>query len=301
MTDPKRIPNKLRRPFIWRKRDLKSPESVKLAPDLETTQRTERPWYRPTILKTAAVALGVLVVIPPHAHGQFGFDTAAILAAVSKMQSLMNTYMAKPLQTINEYEQSTAKYEQEVMYPIASINQAKTSVSQFEGQFSQISNMFHVNVSSATLPQSKSLESVLLSRNAANVPNISSQFHSVYGVVMAQNSASPQTRTMTDMTDAQAQDAMKRAVAIDALADAELAQADQLGQQISTAAPGSAPILEAEADIWVVRANAYTQSALAELMRTRAIDLANQSKAAKVGAANGTSTNGLINGSLTNR
>jgi len=65
--------------------------------------------------------------------------------------------------------------------------------------------------------------------------------------------------------------------------------------------PGSAPILEAEADIWVVRANAYTQSALAELMRTRGIDLANQSKTAKLGAANGTSTNGLVTGALTNR
>jgi hypothetical protein len=51
----------------------------------------------------------------------------------------------------------------------------------------------------------------------------------------------------------------------------------------------------------VVRANAYTQSALAELMRTRGIDLANQSKTAKLGAANGTSTNGLVTGALTNR
>jgi hypothetical protein len=161
--------------------------------------------------------------------------------------------------------------------------------------------MFHISVSSATLPQSQGLESLLLSRNTGSVPTISSQFQSVYGVVMLQNSASPQTRTMTDMTDAQAQDAMKRAVAIDALADAELAEADQMGQQISMAAPGSAPILEAEADIWVVRANAYTQSALAELMRTRGIDLANQSKTAKLGAANSTSTNGLVTGALTNR
>src|ERR1051325_2611574 len=165
MTDPKRSSNKLRKPFIWRKRDRQSPESFKLVPDLETTQRPERPWYRPTILKTAAVALGILIIIPPHAHGQFGLDTAAILAALSKMQSLMNTYMAKPLQTINQYEQTTAKYEQEVMYPIASINQAKNSVSQFEGQFGQINNMFHVNISSATLPQSQNLESLLLSHN----------------------------------------------------------------------------------------------------------------------------------------
>jgi hypothetical protein len=301
MTDPKKNPTKSRKPFFRREPEPNVLDPMKQMASSEARQHSDRPWYRPTVLKGAAIGLGLLVIIPNRAHGQFGLDTAAILAALSKMQSLMNTYMATPLKTINQYEQTTATYEQEVMYPIASINQAKSSVSRFEGQFSQVSNMFHVNVSSATLPQSQRLESLLLSRNTGSVSTISSQFQSVYGVVMSQNSASPQTRTMTDMTDAQAQDAMKRAVAIDALADAELAEADQMGQQISTAAPGSAPILEAEADIWVVRANAYTQSALAELMRTRGIDLANQSKAAKLGAANGTSTNGLVTGSLTSR
>jgi hypothetical protein len=301
MTDPKKNPTKSRKPFFRREPEPNVLDPMKQMAASEARQHSERPWYRPTLLKAAAIGFGLLVIIPNRAHGQFGLDTAAILAALSKMQSLMNTYMATPLKTISQYEQTTAKYEQEVMYPIASINQAKSSVRQFEGQFNQVSNMFHVNVSSATLPQSQGLESLLLSRNTGSVFTISSQFQSVYGVVMSQNSASPQTRTMTDMTDAQAQDAMKRAVAIDALADAELAEADQMGQQISTAAPGSAPILEAEADIWVVRANAYTQSALAELMRTRGIDLANQSKTAKLGAANGTSTNGLVTGSLTSR
>jgi hypothetical protein len=158
-----------------------------------------------------------------------------------------------------------------------------------------------VNVSSATLPQSSNLESLLLSRNAGNVESVSTQFQSVYGGVMQQNAASPAVRTITDMTDAQAQDAMKRAIEIDALADAELKEADQMGQQITAAAPGSAPILEAEADVWVVRANAYTQAALAELMRTRGIDLANQSAITKLATTNNTSNNGLINGALTNR
>jgi hypothetical protein len=172
---------------------------------------------------------------------------------------------------------------------------------QFENQFNQVSGMFHVNVSSATLPQSQNLETLLLSRSAANVPTITGRFQNVYGVLMAPNAASPQMRTMTDMTDAQAQDAMKRAIEIDALADAELSEANQMGQQISQAAPGSAEILEAEADVWVVRANAYTQAALAELMRTRGIDLANQSKASKLATADNASNNGLINGALTNR
>ena len=300
MTDPKKNPNKRRRSFFWRRRPQLPLEPPKAA-SLEDGSSAVQPWYRPTLLKVSVVVLGVLAILPTHANGQFGIDTAAILAALSKMQSLMNTYIAAPLRTINQYEQSTAKYEQEVMYPLTAINQAKTSVIQFENQFSQVSGMFRVNVSSATLPQSQNLEALLLSRNASNVPTLSGQFQNVYGVVMPQNAASPQMRTMTDMTDAQAQDAMKRAIEIDALADAELNEANQMGQQISQAAPGSAEILEAEADVWVVRANAYTQAALAELMRTRGIDLANQSKASKLATIDNTNNNGLINGALTNR
>ena len=301
MTDPKKNPNKRRKLFFWRRKALLVPELPKPMYGTEEAQREAPRWYRPSLLKVAVVALALAAILPTRANGQFGVDVAAILAALSQMQSLMNTYIVAPLKTINQVEQSVANYEQEVMYPLAAINQAKNSVIQFESQFSQIGNLFHVNVASATLPQSQNLETLLLSRNAGNVPSLSGQFQSVYGVVMPPNAASPQMRTMTDMTDAQALDAMKRAIEIDALADAELTEADQMGQQISQAAPGSAPILEAEADVWMVRANAYTQAALAELMRTRGIDLANQSAISKLATTDNTTNNGLINGALTNR
>jgi energy-converting hydrogenase Eha subunit A len=301
MADTNTEMNKMRKPFFWRRREPIAAEAVRLVPSIETDQPKNHPWYRTTVWKAVAVLAIALMLLPGRAHGQFGIDLAAIMAALSKVESLMNTYVAAPLKTINQTQQTVAKYEQEVVYPIAAINQARNSVTQFENQFGQVTNMFKVNVSSATLPQSQNLESLLLSRNTANIPTVSPQFQNVYGVVMPQNAASPQIRNMTDMTDAQAQDAMKRAIQIDALADAELAEADQMGQQISAAAPGSAPILEAEADVWVVRANAYTQAALAELMRTRGIDIANQSKMSKLAAADSTGSNGLINGSLTNR
>lgn len=302
MEDSRHHPIKQRRSlFWWRKPCVGSAQGIDTLSDDPIPEEKSTRWYRPSFLKVTIVALAVLAILPSRANGQFGIDTAAILAALSKMQSLMNTFIATPLKTINQYEQSVASYEQEVMYPLTAINQAKSSVTQFESEFNNVSSMFRVNVSSATLPQSQSLESLLLSRNAANVPNLSGQFQNVYGVVMAQNTASPQVRAMTDMTDAQAQDAMKRAIEIDALSDAELNEASQMGQQISQAAPGSAPILEAEADVWVVRANAYTQAALAELMRTRGIDLANQSEAAKLATSDNTNNNGLINGALTSR
>jgi hypothetical protein len=301
MADTNNKTSKVRKPFFWRRREPIAAETVRLAPAIEADQPKDHPWWRPTVWKAAALAVVTLMLLPGRANGQFGIDIAAIMAALSKVESLMSTYVAAPLKTINQTQQTVAKYEQEVVYPIAAINQARNSVTQFENQFSSVSNLFKGNVSSATLPQSQNLESILLSRNASNLSTVSPQFQNVYGVVMAQNAASPQIRNMTDMTDAQAQDAMKRAIQIDALADAELAEADKMGQQISTATPGSAPILEAEADVWVVRANAYTQSALAELMRTRGIDIANQSKLSKLAATDSTNSNSLINGVLTNR
>jgi len=248
--------NKLRKPFFWRRREPNAAETVLLASAIEADQPKDHPWWRPTVWKAVALAVVALMLLPGRANGQFGIDIAAIMAALSKVESLMSTYVAAPLKTINQAQQTVAKYEQEVIYPIAAINQARNSVTQFESQFSQVSNLFKGNVSSATLPQSQALESILLSRNAGSLSTVSPQFQNVYGVVMAQNAASLQIRNMTDMTDAQAQDAMKRAIQIDALADAELAEADKMGQQISAAAPGSAPILEAETDVWVVRANA---------------------------------------------
>jgi hypothetical protein len=301
MTDPKKNPNKQRRSFFWLRRPMPAPNMERLTNQPEPILRDTQRWHRPTLLKGAVFALAVVAVLPKSANGQFGIDTAAILAALSKMQSMMSTFIAAPLRTINQYEQSIVKYEQEVMYPLTAINQAKNSVAQFENHFNQVNGLFRINVASATLPQAQSLEALLLSRSAVNVASVSGQFQNVYGVVMQQNAASPQVRSMTDMTDAEAQDAMKRAIEIDALADAELNEANQMGQQISQAAPGSAPILEAEADVWVVRANAYTQAALAELMRTRGMDLANQSARAKLATTDNTANNDLINGALTKR
>jgi hypothetical protein len=93
---------------------------------------------------------------------------------------------------------------------------------------------------------------------------------------------------MIDMSDAAALAAMKRAIAIDSLADLELQAASQINQSVQNAAPGSAPIIEAQAAAWLIRANAYTQAATADLMRLRAIGLANASADIKMGATNTT-------------
>jgi hypothetical protein len=65
-------------------------------------------------------------------------------------------------------------------------------------------------------------------------------------------------------------------MAIDDIADRELAAADQMMSALSSTAPGTAEMIGAQAGAWVVRSQAYTQQALAEMMRLRAIELAGQ-------------------------
>ena len=271
-------------------------QSMHAGPSVEPFWTRHRLWG-----KGAAAVFALFLLAPRPAHGQLGIDLVAVLAFLQQMQSMMRQYIAAPLQTINTAEQSLNSYYHEVVYPQNAITHAQNAVLQNENQFHQISGLSNVSISSATLPQSQSLESVLLSRNPSNVTSVGTQFQSVYGPVMPVSTASSQVRAMADTTDAQAQDAMKRAVEIDALSDAELAQADKLGQQIATAAPGSAPILEAEADACLIRANAYTMSALAELTRTRSIDIANQSEKLKIGTTQTTATSGYIGSALTSK
>ena len=53
--------------------------------------------------------------------------------------------------------------------------------------------------------------------------------------------------------------------------------AQKLNEQIAASAPGTAPILDAEASAWVIQANAYTQMGMAELLRVNSANLSNRS------------------------
>jgi hypothetical protein len=178
------------------------------------------------------------------------------------------------------------------------INQAKAVVGALQGIFNQIRGLGQIPISSATLPDTRQLEQTLLSGNAGLVNALNPQYTAVYSAVPPPSDASPEVRDLIDMADAAAQAAMKRAIQIDAIADLELQAADRIMQEVQNAAPGSAPILEAGAAAWLVRANAYTQAALTELMRLRAIDLATAGAEMKLDAQRGVRLRGNVTESL---
>jgi hypothetical protein len=235
-----------------------------------------RRFLRNTLASVLAVAI-VVLMLPSKARSQLGLDPccAIISAGLSTISNLLSNVVAKPIAAIQQIEQQAANFEQQVVYPVTAINQAKAVAVQAQGQFTQMRQIFQTSVSSATLTVPRQLEQNLLSRNPGTVSQVNSNYAALYGSVMPAPDAPQPIRDLVDMSDAEAQAAMKKAIEIDALADLELQAAEQINQQLQSAAPGSAAILEAQTSAWLVRAHAYTQSAIAELVRVRSIDLAN--------------------------
>ncbi len=239
-----------------------------------------------------ALLLVIALVAPPPVHGQFGLDIGAIVAAINAIGSAISNVIGPGLSAINSalgilnnVMSKILQFFETVVYPQASITRAQGLVGILANVYTQILGITHINVASATLPVPQQLEQVLLSRNPNNVPSVSASYQQLYQPVPNANNADPNMRNLIDMTDAESQDAMKRSIEIDAIADVEMQAASVLNQNLQQAAPGTAPMIEAEAAAWLVRANAYTQSALGELIRIRGIDLADKSGSLKFNAS----------------
>lgn len=222
-------------------------------------------------------------LVPQRAHGQFGIDLAVIVAGLQKVSSLLSSAVASPLAKIQTLQADEQKFQQTVMYPIQAINSAKALASSFMAPINEVRSLMNINLASATMALPRQLESQILSGNPNNINTLSATYTQVYGPLPSQNAAPPAVRAAIDMSDAQAQDAMKKAIQLDALAARELEIAASLNQQIAQSSPGNAPILDAEASAWILQGNAYSQSAMAALLRVRSVQLSNASSAAKSG------------------
>jgi hypothetical protein len=242
-------------------------------------------WSRLHTVLLALVLLLSSLVAPRKVQGQLPSPCCALLAeGLGTINVTLGSVIAAGLGAINVILTNTNTFLQTTVWPTQAIAQAFGMAGQIQGFYAQIRAILRLPIGNATLPNPKQLESILLSRSPAQIQSTTGSYASVYNVVPTPQNASPAVRDLIDMTDAVAQDAMERAIAIDAITDQELSAADQINSNVLTAAPGTAPIIEALADALLVRANAYTQSALSDLMRVRAIDLANNGAHLKLGS-----------------
>jgi len=246
-------------------------------------------WVWEHRLRVAVLALVLVMLEPQQVKSQILNPCCAVLAAgLITISSTLSNVVGGGLNSILAVDRAILNFEQTVVWPIAQITQAQSLVGRTQGTFLAIQNVTRIPVNSATLPGPQQLERNLLSADSNQIGLTGASYSTVYGPVPDVTAASQDVRNRIDMSDAAAQAAMKRAIAIDNLADLEIQAANQINQTLQAAAPGSAPIIEAQADAWLVRANAYTQAAIADLMRVRAIDLADAGADIKSGATNTT-------------
>src|SRR6266850_5748526 len=264
--------------------------------------RTLSGWLGARKLALVALLIVVLVIPQPSQSQIIPSPCCAILSAgLSSVAGAISNVVGGALNAINTTMTSIESFQRAVVWPQNLINQAKAVVGSVQATFNQIRALGQISVASATLPNTQQLEQTLLSGNSGLMTSVGAQYAAVYSAVPLPTDASPQVRVLIDMTDAAAQAAMKKAMAIDAIADLEMQAADRIIQEVQAAAPGSAPIVEAGAAAWLVRSNAYTQAALTELMRLRAVDLANGAAELKIDAQQGSNLRESINGSLRRR
>src|ERR1041384_6479060 len=251
-------------------------------------------WHERT--KAIALLLMLVLVAPQPAKGQF-IDWAAVVAAINAIGTAINNVIGSGLQAINSalgavnnILNTINNFFQNQIYPQAAINRARGVVGTVQGIYNAIRSLVNLNVASATLANPRQLETVLLSRNPGNIGQVPGRFTTVYQTIPPPTDAPPAVRDLIDMTDATAQAAFKKAIAIDAAADQLMDASDQLAAELGQAAPGTAPMIEAASAASVVKAHALTQSAMAELFRFRALDMANSGAGLKFNANHASDT-----------
>lgn len=226
---------------------------------------------------------GVLVaalVAPPPAQAQ------SLWGSINSVLNVINGAIKNALNSIQSIQTSIRDFHQKFTWPLSLINQAKALVTQMVNQYRALmQSIFDLDLRSATLPNPKALEDIMRNRQTNDFANLSASFRNLYGSLPAATAAGPPDRLLMDMDDAMTLSTLKMLKASDAAADLTLQAANDLENEASQAAPGSAPFLTASATVASIQSQALTQKMLAAELRQEAARLAHENTLRKQGAA----------------
>lgn len=267
-------------------------------PQILRSMRGLTSWAWTQRSKLLVLLLLITLVAPQPTKGQFlPIDMAAIVSAIGAISTAITNVIGAGLRDIsgalnavNGVLNAIQSFFQNTVYPLDAINRARGVVGAVQGFYNAIRGLVNLNVASATLANPRQLEAILLSRNAGSIAQVANRFTTVYQAIPPATDAPAPVRDLIDMTDATAQAALKKAIAIDAASDQLMDASDQLAAELAVAAPGTAPMIEAQSAAMLVKAHALTQSAMAELFRIRAIDMANTGASLKFNANHASDT-----------
>lgn len=238
------------------------------------------------------LALVVALALPSRAH-------AGILDIFDEIFGTIQNDMGSALSEINQMTYQMQRLYQQSLWPLALLNQARGFVSNSITSYrSYMAQVFSLKSSSATLASPQQLETILHSRQSAQIPALQASFVANYGTVSPVNTASPQDRVLMDIDDALGQETLKTTLISDQGQDVILAAANQMENQAAVGTPGATPFMTAQAQVANLRCQAFMQKMLAADLRQEAGRIAHDNVLAKRKAAAVGAINNLVTGAL---
>jgi hypothetical protein len=235
---------------------------------------------RSTIAVLLVMLIGFGLVAPPQAKAQIGaLGVAAAAAAVvglitNTIGALFGTANGL-LGSISNFLQALANLWQNIVYPIALINQSRMLVTQLITQFRGLITAIHnINVRSATLPNPSALEAIMRNGLIADFGQLNQTYRTTYQQLPPVTDIDPGDRQRVDMSDALAMDTLKTLKASDDIVNQTLQASQIIEDEAAEAAPGSAAYLTGAGIVAAVENQAMMQRMLAAELREEAAMLA---------------------------
>src|SRR5579859_4308458 len=220
------------------------------------------------------MAVITLCLIPSNTRAQGIGDILLLLHTIT---STLQGPIGDALSEIRKVSAAVNNFRQQIIWPLALINQARSFVSatrtRYTGLMAQIEG---IKNNSATLALPMQLESVFRSAQSGSISQLPTIYTQVYQPVALAGIAQPGQRNLMDMDDAMSMDSLKTAMVSDQTTQSMLTLADSLEQQAMTAAPGSASMVTAQARIADLETQAQLAKMLAAQLRQEATKLAHQ-------------------------
>ena len=225
--------------------------------------------------KRLVALLAVGLILAPVGAQAAGLGD--ILSLIKTITSTLQKAVGGVLSDIQTVNSEINKFRQEIVWPLNEISQARAFVSatraRYTGLMSQIQS---IRNNSANLANPRQLESALRGAQAGGMGQFQQVYAQVYAAVPQSNAAKPMQRDMMDIDDALAMDSLKTTIVSDQSTQNLLSLADSLEQQSANAAPGSAPLLTAQARVTDLVTQAQLAKMLAAELRQEAAKLAHQ-------------------------
>jgi hypothetical protein len=229
---------------------------------------------RPLIVLTIGLCL-----IPPAARADGIGD---ILSLFHTITSTLQGPIGGALSEMQKVSTAINNFRQQIIWPLALINQTRSFISATRARYTGL--MFQIEGiknNSATLALPMRLESLFRSAQAGTITQLPPIYMQVYQPIAQPGIAQPLQRNLMDIDDAMAMDSLKTAMVSDQNTQGMLTLADSLEQQAMSAAPGSAPMVTAQARIADLETQAQLAKMLAAQLRQEATKLAHQNAVLK--------------------